>query len=372
MIGSASTAGHVVLVSKGSALRDGHERATRIAIARRIAALMGCEFAGEHDASLRYPMPLYFVPDDTLLREHSLVLGIAHETDFFGGVVPYRFVATKAISHSAVDPPARVPTGWSPRLGERLAHATLRGFSAFALADARTAAMRLLPYGSVRIKPAHVSGGGGQRVVDSADETEHVLSKLDAEAMREHGVVIEQNLEEATTYSVGRIRVADTTISYHGTQQVTRNHRGHEVYGGSELMIVRGSFDDLLRLDIDAATRAAIGKAVEYDAVAALEFEGFLASRRNYDVVLGRDREGRAHCGVLEQSWRIGGASAAEVAALEAFKDDPELDVVRASTREMYSAEEPPANANIHFRGHDEHVGFLTKYSTIDRNGNQA
>ena len=209
-------------------------------------------------------------------------------------------------------------------------------------------------------------------MVESADETEHALAELDADALREHGVVVEQNLEQATTYSVGTIRVADTTISYHGTQRVTRNHRGHEVYGGSDLVIARGSFDELLRPGIDAATRAAIGKAVEYDRVATREFEGFLASRRNYDVVIGHDREGREHCGVLEQSWRIGGASAAEVAALEAFRDDPELQVVRASTHEVYSAEEPPADANIHFRGHDEHVGFLTKYSTIDRNGNQA
>jgi len=49
MIGSASAAGRVVLVSKGVALRD---------------------------ASLRHCMPLYFLPDDTLLRKHSLSLGI--------------------------------------------------------------------------------------------------------------------------------------------------------------------------------------------------------------------------------------------------------------------------------------------------------
>ena len=45
----------------------------------------------------------------------------------------------------------------------------------------------------------------------------------------------------------------------------------------------------------------------------------FFASRRNYDVVAGLDARGQRRCGVLEQSWRVGGASPAELVALAAF-----------------------------------------------------
>jgi hypothetical protein len=67
---------------------------------------------------------------------------------------------------------------------------------------------------------------------------------------------------------------------------------------------------------------------------------------------------------VLEQSWRAGGASGAEIAALEAFRADPSLRIVRATTREVYGdAPEVPANAVVYFSGVDEHVGRLTKFA---------
>ena len=43
-------------------------------------------------------------------------------------------------------------------------------------------------------------------------------------------------------------------------------------------------------------------------------FPGLFASRCNYDVVTGADGVGKHHSGVLEQSWRAGGASGAEIA----------------------------------------------------------
>jgi hypothetical protein len=68
---------------------------------------------------------------------------------------------------------------------------------------------------------------------------------------------------------------------------------------------------------------------------------------------------------VLEQSWRIGGASGAEVAALEAFRADPGLRAVRAECTEVYGPEaQPPRGATVYFRGVDALVGFITKYTT--------
>jgi hypothetical protein len=94
------------------------------------------------------------------------------------------------------------------------------------------------------------------------------------------------------------------------------------------------------------------------------------ASRCNYDVAEGRDAAGRTVAGVLEQSWRIGGASGAEVAALEALQADPSLEAVRASTVERYGAGvHVPADATLYFCGVDEHAGMITKYACIDADG---
>ena len=100
-------------------------------------------------------------------------------------------------------------------------------------------------------------------------------------------------------------------------------------------------------------------------------FPGMFASRRNYDVIQGTDAAGRRRSGVLEQSWRVGGASGAEIAALEAFRAEPALRAVRASTVEDYgeAAPPPPPGATVYFRGVDERVGPITKYATVEPHG---
>ena len=94
------------------------------------------------------------------------------------------------------------------------------------------------------------------------------------------------------------------------------------------------------------------------------------ASRCNYDVAQGFDESGRWRSGVLEQSWRIGGASGAELAALHAFKADPTLKTVRASTHEIYADNPtPPPGAVVHFDGVDPEVGRLLKYAKVQTHG---
>jgi hypothetical protein len=111
-----------------------------------------------------------------------------------------------------------------------------------------------------------------------------------------------------------------------------------------------------------------VKQACVYDSAALACFAPMFGSRRNYDVAQGVNGAGARCSGVLEQSWRIGGASGAEIAALEAFAADPGLSSVRASTVEVYGASDaPPADAVIYFRDVDERVGPLTKYTTIER-----
>lgn len=340
----------------------GHESATRHRLASRLAALMGCPFAGEHDPGRRYPGPAYVVPATTLLAATARGLGIRGERDLFGGVVPHAFVATKAISHPLVAEGARAPEGWSRDFPERVRDATLAGFAAFGLDDARRAGRLLLERGPVRLKPVRATGGRGQAVATGPEALEEALAALGEAEIAAHGLVLEENLAEVATYSVGQVRAAGLVASYWGTQRLTRDNRGAEVYGGSDLVVVRGGFDDLLALGLPDAARRAVAQARAYDAAAMACFAGLVVSRRNYDVAQGLDAEGRPRSGVLEQSWRIGGASGAEILALEAFRADPALRRVRASTIELYGeGAAPPPGAAVLFRGVDPEVGPLTK-----------
>jgi hypothetical protein len=343
---------------------DQHIRIARQELGHRLASYVGCAFEGEFSSDREYGGRPYFIPGDTLDARTAAMLGIRSEEDLFGGVVPAGFVATKAITHSLIDPGAAAPPGWSYPLGDSLSNATLNGFSVYSREDARRAGARLLERGEVRTKPALASAGRDQTVVGNATELDRVLDAM-GEAAIADGLVIEENLTEVETYSVGQVRVAGRVASYFGLQRMTTDNHGQPVYGGSDLLVAPGNFEQLLALDLSAATREAVSQARTYDAAAFQAYPGLFASRRNYDVVSGLDSRGIRRTGVLEQSWRMGGASAAEIAALDAFRDDPTLRSVRASSFEAYGGAEPPPAATIYFHGVDDRIGHISRYATV-------
>jgi hypothetical protein len=145
---------------------------------------------------------------------------------------------------------------------------------------------------------------------------------------------------------------------------MTRDNSGHCVYGGSDLTCVRGDWSALEARPLAAAVRTAVRQARVYDD--AMSEYGVVASRRNYDVGQGADSAGRSRSGVFEASWRVGGATPAEVAALETFARDPSVDVVHASSVEAYGADAaPPDGAVVHFHGLDSDAGLVLRYSLV-------
>jgi hypothetical protein len=363
----------VVLLSRhASSAPPGHDRISREHAARRLADLLGYAYGGEYSGSDAGDGCRYFVPDDTLLAGDAERLGIRSERDVFGGVVPHAFVATKAITHGLVAADAQAPHGWSRMLADRLRKTVLHGFTAFSRSDALRAAADLLRRGPIRLKQVVGAGGTGQFVARDLDEFAAALGRLTDEELATHGAVVEQNLDDAQTFSIGQLHVGGRRIAYHGVQRSVRNHRGEHVYGGSDLAVVRGGIAELARSDLPALARRALARARRYDAAIADAYPGFFASRRNYDVACGRDADGRMRVGVLEQSWRFGGASMAEIAALQAFEQDPALRQVRVSTYEIYGEAEVPPGAIVSFRGVDAKAGALTKYCTVEEHGYPA
>lgn len=343
---------------------EGHESRSQERVAARVADLLGYRYGGEFDASARYDLPLYFVPRETVGNmAQAAQLGIHGEHDLFGGVVPYPYVATKVITHPLLRPGCAAPAGWSPAFGEQVRDVALPGYSAFSHDDARAAGLQLLAGGAVRVKLAGGIGGSGQTVAATARALDEQLGALDPAQMQEGGVVLERNLNDVVTHSVGQVRIGRHLASYCGIQHLTRNNAGAEVYGGSELLVARGDFEALLALPHADEVHQAVAQACAYHRAALTCFPGLLASRCNYDVAQGVDDSGAWRSGVLEQSWRIGGATGAELAALAAFDADPALRVVRAATTEIYGGAAPPPDADVYFHGVDRHVGPITKYT---------
>ena len=179
------------------------------------------------------------------------------------------------------------------------------------------------------------------------------------------GLVLEEDLSDVITLSVGQVQVAGIVASYHGTQCLTEDNSGETVYGGSTLWIVRGGYEELLELDLDEHVRRAVTQAMQYEKAALACFPDFIASRRNYDIAQGTNARGERCSGVLEQSWRIGGASPAEVEALLAFAADPDLQRICASTHEIYGETTIPADASVLYEGDDPDVGLISKFTKV-------
>ncbi|MFP3647291.1 DUF3182 family protein [Paraburkholderia sp. SIMBA_054] len=359
----------VVLVYAGGrkAAHAGHEVDTLWALASQIAELKGTTLAGDFNAMRTYPAHRYLVPDDTLTLAEAHKLGVHSVRDLYGGVVPFPFVATKLIAHRLPDNAQISPPGWSRAFGEHTATLVLPGNSAFSRDDACNAARMLWQDGRVRIKRPYGIGGAGQSLVANMDELETELTALGDAVLRAEGIVVERHLDAIETLSVGQVTLDDMVASYYGVQHLTVNNHGHHVYGGTDLVVVRGGFDILARLDVTSDIHEAIVKARAFDAAVQNDYAGFFASRRNYDVAWGIDAQGVRQCGVLEQSWRVGGATGAEIGALRTFRADPQAFAVRASTREVYGDDvQIPDGASIVYRGVDEHAGAITKYYTVD------
>jgi hypothetical protein len=104
-----------------------HEIVSHREIAKKLAVLKGYSFAGQYDPSIRSPAALYFVPAATLVgREIAREVGIFSEREIFGGVVPYPFVATKAITHPLVCSEAFAPQGGSHTFAYKVKDVTCR------------------------------------------------------------------------------------------------------------------------------------------------------------------------------------------------------------------------------------------------------
>jgi hypothetical protein len=351
-----------------------HDLVSKASLAASLARLFGVEFFqpgdGAADAAWRRSSRPYFVPSDALCARQAARLGIAGWRDLFGGVVAHPFTATKIITHALVRPDAAAPAGWPAAFADRVRPAVLDGYSVFDKADARIAARSLLAGGRVRVKDVNACGGNGQTVIADTDALEPILAALPDVGPWAAGLVLERNLDRVRTCSVGQVRVGRHVLSYHGQQRLTRNHRGHEVYGGSTLHLVRGDFEALLREPMEDALRSAVERALVYHRAATSCIPGMYASRCNYDIAQGLDAAGAWRSGVLEQSWRIGGASGAEIAALHAFEAEPSLRWVDASTHEVYADDaDLPPGAELHFDGVDAEAGRLVKYAVVDGRG---
>jgi uncharacterized protein DUF3182 len=143
-----------------------HHKVVLDAGAKAIAAIKGYEFGRDYESLSDHFDRLFFVPDDTLLVGEASYLGIRSPNDLYGGIAPYRFVKTKAITHGLVGCRAERPQGWSSAFAERVQGIVLPGYTVFSSRDARAAAERMPAWTVPREKTVQRVGKGSDADYD--------------------------------------------------------------------------------------------------------------------------------------------------------------------------------------------------------------
>lgn len=344
---------------------DHYQRVRNEGFARRLAQIREQPFAGEYPGIGE--LGSYIVPHKTLVGvDVAQQLGIHSPDDLFGGVVPFPYQATKSLTHRLVPEPTVTPEGWSQEFADISLPTVLNGYSAFNREDAMKAGQMLLADGSVRVKQTLTTCGLGQTIVSNTKELADAIDALPQEEINKFGVVLEENLHgEVATYSIGTTVIDGIQVSYIGLQRKTQNNSQQEEYGGSDLTLIRGGLEALKTLSLDEDTREAIEKVRQYDA-AAQAIPGFIASRRNYDVIHGFNAKGEKRIGVLEPSFRIGGASSPEILATEIFKEKPEATIVKASSYHRFGQRaRVPSDAIVFYNDIDPEFGPMKIYAIV-------
>jgi|GEM_PF-1490767 len=313
------------------------------AVAANIAAIIGGQVqqAGGDIYAKRY-----FVPDKPLTREEATNLGITSEDDLFGSVLNHPLHSSKAMLHRLVDGGATRSDGYSEAFANAISKVVLRGFTAFSEADALAGFDHLRQQGyAVRYKDPSQRGENSHVILNDSDELSSLLSDGSAlERLAANGVVLEPNLKEPNTLSVGQLYLAGKRYSYYGDQQTTYID-GKAMYGGNTLTMVRGGYNELLGTTHDPDFHIAIKHAsVMHEA-----YETILrptASRFNVDVLQGYGRPIEPLLGIIDQSLHIGDASPAEMAAILALNKNPNLAQVTSGVKVLWSPTERQGQAN--------------------------
>lgn len=342
---------------------------------RQITDSYGWKLVGEYPGRHEETEEAFLFPHDTLIMrpEEARKMGIRSEKDFYGGLVPEPFLATKVIMHPLVSGAAKRPEGWSDAFAQTRKGDVPLGFAVFSKEDAKTAATQLLQEcGVIRGKDPTRSGGRGQIVLRTLHDANAVIAALDETKLAMYGYIFERNLRDIRIVSIGKSRIDEDVISYYGVQRQRGIGTEHVEYAGTDLVVVRGDYPQLLQAaPVAEHFRLAIEQVARFHSALGC-YEEVMASRMNIDIVQGYDeKEGNWFSILTDPSLRAGGAP--ELQALVAMKQDPASKAMYASSYDEYYQEGKglpslTSEATVHFRGSDNEFKpgkTILIYSTV-------
>ncbi|MBT4384726.1 DUF3182 family protein [Candidatus Peregrinibacteria bacterium] len=232
---------------------------------------------------------------------------------FYGALVEHEAHGMKGLLRPPIDPgnvPEHMPRGLDAihRMG-------LPGYIAFNEDQAMAAydALRLEGH-EVRLKNPEESDGNGQHKIDSKEDLRRLLSEYTHLFRREIGMVLEANLEDVDTHTVGQVLLpTGERVSLAGKQIDLEDRDG---FGGIDFTLSRRAILDVMRDTLPSHVTAALPQVEQVFGA----FSEFLrVSRISFDIVSGRSA-GQQFCGLADVTLRVGGTCPGTMEALNAMQ----------------------------------------------------
>lgn len=335
-------------------------------VGRDIADHLGLPYVGDSQ-SVQRAADYYPVLARTITREQARILGAENTDDFYGLAVEDLNVVGKSILHPSVS--RRHPAFHREQFAMHVLGQTLPGITGFSkeeilmgydtgYADALDEALDYGEYG-LRMKLPNESDGVGQFTVYSKADVASILEGIDDRDIREQGLVLEADVRNPETISVGFAKIGQEQLSFIARQKDARvwvDHNGRKVeqnrYGGAHVVVANGPLQLLLQAtEVSSHDRAAVEKALVFQEAYQRTYDP-LASRLSFDVIFGEGKTGKSLSGISDITGRLGGTCPALMRAAEEFQRDPSVQMVATEvslnyTPHVHKAEEDDAKIYV-------------------------
>ena len=299
----------------------------------------------------KFSQPYYFLPTP-ITQEQGEKHGIQSADDFYGAMVDHLQHADKGQLHEIVPEADNVPAHYSAEFARAVREVVLPGYTAYSKEDAIKAYLKLkkeLPDGDkIRLKDPSASDCDRQFVLESEAHLRAILDRIFHPFPFENGLVLEQNLNDVSTTTGGKVRVNGSTYQFIGNQVETSipNPEGgtKTVYGGGDLLITNGFLPQEMLSSNQQELTLRLGHT--YDAYANLAPH---VSRISFDMVSGLDSHGNEVQGITDPTMRVGGNDPSVIESMHHLNDTTRR--VKAQTRLVYASSNDYPNGRLPFNG---------------------
>lgn len=286
--------------------------------ARELARYFSLPYQEEDKGEFRREA-VYTVPAVTLDSNRTKSFLAEAIEDFYGTRVEHLGHVGKAILHPLIG--EANSKFYSVEFAKCVADYTLPGFSFFTV-EAGSEAFRRLCGQEARLKLTTESDGHGQFVITNETELLRTLDKFDPTKINEEGLILEPNLREPFTISVGYTILGSVPYSFvaHQKNDVTLDDRNR--YLGAHVLVLKGTLGDLSKLvSLSEDEQEAIAKACRFNE--AYAYLNPIASRLSFDCLFGQTQRGERLSGITDITGRLGGTCPALTLAANKLKTRP-------------------------------------------------